>query len=461
MDRETDPGIDLAVAYQDVTLAELRGLFDQLDFDLRDVLERELDVSRELDEIGLALDALRAKLPATETRAGSDATPQSGSDVPQPDAAPGPPGYDVPVVPDLDDFGLITTLAEARLAQLGVDLHRDPLPQVLPSSQIAQSLEHYAETYGVTSWDDADRAVVLAAGLVGTILDFSLVGTPRRSPITRWLKGSDLAKEVRKIILEPLEDEIHVPYDATHSKDTKGKVPLSGPQGHRQESPGHDPLLGFIIGVADIKYGRGTYFSEGERVTLENVADPVDLGTAVLTELLHLLSDVATPMGLPPPLFTLLSLVDYRSPFAVEAGGEKVTWSYLSGWMYRRGYDLRHFLASGVVPGAVTAVIAGYCLLVRFACGRKTDPAKLTSMLLMAHTIALSGTLLKVGTVGRMNPLTFNWHQLLAMGPVTLAWVAESAAREAKIRRGLDEEWQRLMVESERLLRKVEDQPAG
>ena len=49
---------------------------------------------------------------------------------------------------------------------------------MLPSSQIAQSLKEYADTYGETDWTESDWAVVLGAGLVATILDIVLVGTP-------------------------------------------------------------------------------------------------------------------------------------------------------------------------------------------------------------------------------------------------------------------------------------------
>ncbi len=39
------------VAYQAVTLTELRGLFDQVDYDLKDVLQRELRVSNTIDSV--------------------------------------------------------------------------------------------------------------------------------------------------------------------------------------------------------------------------------------------------------------------------------------------------------------------------------------------------------------------------------------------------------------------------
>ena len=71
----------------------------------------------------------------------------------------------------------------------------------------------------------------------------------------------------------------------------------------------------------------------------------------------------------------------------------------------------------------------------------------------LGHTIATSGNLVKTGLLFGMNPLALNWAQLLAMAPVTVAWIAETSARDARIRRGLDKEWQRLLAESETLAR--------
>lgn len=67
--------------------------------------------------------------------------------------------------------------------------------------------------------------------------------------------------------------------------------------------------------------------------------------------------------------------------------------------------------------------------------------AKLTSMLMLAHLIATSGNLFKAGVIFAMNPLAFNWAQLLALPPVTLAWISETLKRNRSIRNTLDEEW--------------------
>jgi len=96
----------------------------------------------------------------------------------------------------------------------------------------------------------------------------------------------------------------------------------------------------------------------------------------------------------------------------------------------------------------VTGIITGYALLDAVAEDRRVDRAKLASMLLLGHTITLSGTLLKTSVLFGMNPTAINWAQLLVMAPVSLAWIRECLARDERIDRGLAEEWQRLLVET-------------
>lgn len=107
----------------------------------------------------------------------------------------------------------------------------------------------------------------------------------------------------------------------------------------------------------------------------------------------------------------------------------------------------------GITPGAVELIIRGYWYLNSYATGgtkeqRKKEHVKLTSMLLLGHTIATSGTLLKTGLAFGMNPAALNYAQLLAMVPVTIAWFTEAAAREPRINQALEKEWQTLLTES-------------
>ena len=138
--------------------------------------------------------------------------------------------------------------------------------------------------------------------------------------------------------------------------------------------------------------------------------------------------------------------------------GRETYWTDLARHMYRHGYDLRHFFTMGVTPGVVSAIIRGYGLLKDYTTeGPTADPkrndAKIRSMLLLGHTIATSGTLLKTGLVFGMNPAALNYNQILAMGPAAVGWIQESAARDRRIGEALDVEWGRLMRQSEALAR--------
>nr|WP_062338843.1 hypothetical protein [Herbidospora sakaeratensis] len=449
------------VAYQAVTLTELHVLFDQVEFDFKDVLEREHRVSDTLDTVESEFDAVRLRLQAL------------GAFIPAPEPfpiakveTPSTPRYSVPVVPADGDFDQLVRLAEARLNLLGVDLTRDPLQQVLPSGQVAQSLRHYAAEHGDISWDETDWTVVLLAGALATFLDVVLVRIPRDStflgkeysgsPLTKWLQDRDRAKDVHEHFFKGFEKLAKAPYDAPTTKATGGLVSGMRPATHRLQSLGHDPALGFLFGVADLMRGTGTYIDKaGKLVQVATNQSPVDLISAFITQVRHLLSDVYTPAGLQPPLFSLLQLGQIGSPFALGPSGVKVPWTDVARYMYTNGYDLRHFFTMGITPGVVSAVIRGYWLLKSYATGgtaeqRKLEHAKLTSMLLLGHTIATSGTLLKTGLLFGMNPAALNYNQILAMAPATIAWFREAVARDERINQALDKEWESLLAVSER-----------
>jgi hypothetical protein len=95
------------------------------------------------------------------------------------------------------------------------------------------------------------------------------------------------------------------------------------------------------------------------------------------------------------------------------------------------------------VPASVEMIVRGWWLCRSFESNDEIAPkkAKLTSMLMLAHLIATSGNLLKTGVIFGMNPLALNWAQLLALPPVTLAWISVTLKRNRLIRDKLDEEW--------------------
>ncbi|MFI5895857.1 hypothetical protein ACIA5D_37745 [Actinoplanes sp. NPDC051513] len=448
------------VAYQAVTLTELRGLFDQVEFDLTDVLERELRVSDTLDSVESGLDAVRARLQAMGVLVPAQDS-QSSAATTVSIETPRYPSYAVPIVSTHGDFDQLVRLAEARLDLLGIDLARDPLQQVLPSGQIARSLRSYAEEHGDVSWDKTDWTVVLVAGVLATLLDVVLVRIPQDStflgekyagsPLTKWLQDNDRAQDIHDQFFKRFEKLAKVPYDASTTKATRGLVSGMRPATHRLQSLGHDPALGFLVGVADLMHGTGTYIDKaGQLVQVATEATSIDLINALITQVRHLLSDVYTPAGLQPPLFSLLQLGQVDSPFALGPSGVKVPWTDVARHMYTNGYDLRHFFTMGITPGVVSAIIRGYWLLKSYATDgtvaqRKLEHAKLTSMLLLGHTIATSGTLLKTGLLFGMNPAALNYNQILAMAPATVAWFQEAIARDHRINLALEREWEFLL----------------
>ena len=114
----------------------------------------------------------------------------------------------------------------------------------------------------------------------------------------------------------------HVPYDAATTAATGGLVSGMRPATHRLQSFGHDPLLGFLVGVADLMHGTGTYVDKtGKIVQVTSAMEPVDLITAMLTQVRHLLSDVATPSG--APAAALLAAPGRPGRVSVRARGRR------------------------------------------------------------------------------------------------------------------------------------------
>lgn len=122
-------------------------------------------------------------------------------------------------------------------------------------------------------------------------------------------------------------------------------------------------------------------------------------------------------------------------------------------YMYVHDYDLRHFATMGLVPATVEMVIRGWRLCEGYE--KEGDPeltkAKTASMLMMEHTMATSGSLIKTGAIYHMNPLALNWAQALWMFPVTISWIRESAKRDRRIRASLGAEWKNLYQTSVRI----------
>lgn len=435
-----------AVAYQRLRLEEIRDLYGELDLDLSHYLELERGVSERLASAAEEASEVREMFSSLGVDLHDFGT---GEDLAY-TRAPRSKAYRRIELGNAGDVQSLAQEAEAYLAKAGVDLEKDPLLQVMGSTEAAGAVAAYRENYGDINWERSDYLIVTFAGFVATLLDIFLVRIPgdtnflgkmqQGSPLTKWLK--EHSGEVHKRFLKQFEERAKVPYDDVRHPDVAGMRPGT----HRLESFGHDPILGFVFGVMDILGNTGTYIDKyGDVVRVgKQAGDPVGLAEAFLKVFFHLLSDICTSAGVQPPFFTLLQLIKAESPFVLGPSGEKVSWTNVARYMYTNGYDLRHFATMGIVPATVEMMIRGWRLCESYEKGE--DPeltrAKTASMLMLAHTIAASGSLIKTGAIYGMNPLALNWSQALWMFPVTVSWVRESVKRDRRIRVSLEAEWE-------------------
>ncbi|MEG0108901.1 MAG: hypothetical protein RR705_08625, partial [Lachnospiraceae bacterium] len=78
-------------------------------------------------------------------------------------------------------------------------------------------------------------------------------------------------------------------------------------------SLGHDPLLGFVVGVFDIMTGRMTTIDKTGKIVsqvMDNYAERKESNVfvALAKQIIHFKSDITTSMGLPAPLMGVFNL---------------------------------------------------------------------------------------------------------------------------------------------------------
>lgn len=241
-----------------------------------------------------------------------------------------------------------------------------------------------------------------------------------------WL--SNVMKDGFSKLLPPdkireLEKAYPVPYDASTSRGLAEAVKGLGARSHRLQSLGHDPLLGWIFGVRDILAHGFTAIGSDGRWVFQSVggAGLPDGGVGLLTQVIdaftrvggHMFSDVATPGGLPPPLFGLLQMIQVG-----DIGDRGRSVAELSRIMYRGGFDFRHFLAGGVGVALTEAIVRlawmagelidGKSLGEALPIGRKP---RLQTSLFLAHSVAAAVNAGKVAIT--KDPFSVNWAQWL------------------------------------------------
>jgi hypothetical protein len=341
-------------------------------------------------------------------------------------------------------------------------------------------------------WDRLDYLFVFSSGILAALSDLLLVRIPKTirlgeyagqkgSPLTEWIKNYDtrpgrsegwFADWARH-----LERTCKTPYDRQTVAGGDEAIPIPGMTGrsHRFQTFGHDPVLGFVFGVLDVMRSTITGFSydhlsSKHSLMSEVVGSPpsmtppdsdlaIELIEALLKHIGHLISDGATPMGLPSPFMTLFQA------FNVGSSGEKErTVAQVARWMYLNGYDLRHFLVSGITPAVIEIVLRAYVMVRHYSEHGEgkfmvAQSPKYRSMLLTAHCVASAANAGKVALY-QGNPLAINQAEWMAfcryLLPHMKYWVFDRERLKIEHMERINEEgWDELSLNGSRILEQV------
>lgn len=320
--------------------------------------------------------------------------------------------------------------------------------------------------------DAFDISIAAIAGLVGAAVDILLVGIPKKTPA--GLKGGPLSNYIRDYFDKKFPEEemqklanskvSKVPYDAQDNRHTKIHVEGLSAYYHRLLQLGHDPLLGFVFGVADILTGRMTTIDKTGKIVsqvIDNYADrrETNVFAALANQVIHLKTDVTTSMGLPVPLMSLFNLLQFGS-----VGEEEQTIAEIVQGMYYEGYDFIHFCSMSIPAMLVEVIVRlGYAVKrikeghrikdsIPLSLNREKHP-KLATMLFIAHAGAAAANAGKVYFT--QNPVAINYPQWLAFAKYSysqLKWVLleKPALRDAYVRGKINDELDAVLAETEK-----------
>jgi hypothetical protein len=276
--------------------------------------------------------------------------------------------------------------------------------------------------------DGIDWIAAGVAGSVAAAVDLLVVAIPRDITYLgeHQQKGSILTKLFQSWEVDSdnlLARKAKVPFDLVNGGARS--VPRMYPGNHRLMTPGHDPLLGLVVGIHDLLRGGRTSIGVGDgKVRFDGgTGDPAtSLAAAIVLEVVHLLSDVCTRAGLPAPLATAANLLQFGA-----FGTHGRTVAELAEFAYAKGYDLRHFVTTCSAPAASRLVIGAYLLGRQWIdddyCAGYESVARrqrallghprFETMCFMADALAVAANAGKIALY-RGNPAAFNYGQWLA-----------------------------------------------
>lgn len=202
--------------------------------------------------------------------------------------------------------------------------------------------------------DLQDHIICAVAGTLAGLMDMLFLGIPH--PSKNGVEGGWIDGKVRAWFdrflpedkIKELEQDAKVTYDATTNDKTVTRVEGLSAYYHRLLSLGHDPVLGWFVGVYDLLNGTMTYIDKNGIFSSQEMEIYTDrmaqqILEAVKKQYKHLLSDVNTSMGLPVPLMGLFNLLQFG-----KIGEDNLTVAEIVQGMYYQGYDFKHFISMSI-----------------------------------------------------------------------------------------------------------------
>ena len=279
--------------------------------------------------------------------------------------------------------------------------------------------------------DKTDILICALAGIISATIDILLVGIP--GPSKEGVSAGPLSNHIRKYFENKFPPEkmeklgqkefVKTPYDAQDNRNTVIDVDGLSSYYHRLLSLGHDPVLGWIVGVIDIMKGQMTTIDKSGKIVVQVIESysgrrETNLFKALAKQFLHLKSDLTTSMGLPAPLMGLFNLLQFGN-----IGEEEQTIAEVVQGMYYEGYDFIQFCSSSIpvmftevavrISWAIRRLKNGYSIKESIPSSLNRDKhPKLASMLFLAHSAASAINAGKV--LFTKNPMAINYPQWLA-----------------------------------------------
>lgn len=301
------------------------------------------------------------------------------------------------------------------------------------------------------SLDATDYLICTAGAIISSIIDILLIGIPHKT--TEGLKAGRLADYIREHFekvfpqdkMEKLANETRtkVSYDAQDNRNTVEYVEGLSTYYHRLLSLGHDPILGFFVGVIDIFKGQMTTIDKKGKFAIQVIEEyserkGKDIFESITKQILHLESDITTSMGLPVPFMALFNLLQFG-----KIGDKKLTIAEIVQGMYYEGFDFIHFCSQSISV-MVLEVFVRVCSFIKHKMEfielqkqmstdyKITGNPKIVSVLFVSH---LETVAINTGKVYfTKNPLSINYAEWLTFAKSLLGFVKFNIISKPELR---------------------------